>query len=116
MTAILLLGKGATPHHHVLPFLAMHDKQMACRLLNDTIASFRGHGKSRDSCWHNIWVAFFQDCQQSSCGQAHNFVNATTAEIPIHFYIYNDRGGEAAAAQGVWRCVRPEGEGHFLSI
>ena len=44
MTAILLLNKGATPHHHVLPFLAMHDKQMACRLLNDTIASFRGHG------------------------------------------------------------------------
>ena len=64
MTAMLLLNKGATPHHHVLPFLAMHDKQMACRLLNDTIASFRGHGKSRDSCWHNIWVAFFQDCQQ----------------------------------------------------
>ena len=57
-----------------------------------------------------IWVAFFQECQQSSCGQDHNFVNATTAEIPIHFYIYNDRGGEAAAAQGVWRCVRPEGD------
>ena len=44
MTAILLLNKGATPHHHVLPFLAMHDKQMACRLLNGTIASFRSHG------------------------------------------------------------------------
>ena len=44
MTAMLLLNKGATPHHHVLPFLAMHDKQMACRLLNDTIASFRSHG------------------------------------------------------------------------
>ena len=37
-------GYWATPHHHVLPFLAMHDKQMACRLLNDTISSFRGHG------------------------------------------------------------------------
>jgi hypothetical protein len=37
-------GFWATPHHHVLPFLAMHDKQMACRLLNQTVDSFRGHG------------------------------------------------------------------------
>lgn len=37
-------ARRATPHHHVLPFLAMHDKPMACRLLNDTIASFRGRG------------------------------------------------------------------------
>ena len=37
-------GYWATPHHHVLPFLAMHDRAMACRHLNATIASFRGHG------------------------------------------------------------------------
>ena len=37
-------GYWATPHHHVLPFLAMYDRRMACRLLNTTIASFRGHG------------------------------------------------------------------------
>ena len=37
-------GFWATPHHHVLPFLGMHNRRMACRLLNQTIASFRGHG------------------------------------------------------------------------
>ena len=37
-------GYWATPHHHVLPFLAQHDRTMACRLLNATIASFRGRG------------------------------------------------------------------------
>ncbi|XRB21639.1 hypothetical protein RI054_28g114880 [Pseudoscourfieldia marina] len=37
-------GYWATPHHHVLPFLARHDRAMACRLLNATISSFRGHG------------------------------------------------------------------------
>ena len=37
-------GYWATPLHHVLPFLAMYDRAMACRLLNDTIASFRSHG------------------------------------------------------------------------
>jgi len=37
-------GYWATPHHHVLPFLAQRDRAMACRLLNATIASFRGHG------------------------------------------------------------------------
>ena len=40
----LVVEQRGDAHHHVLPFLAMHDKQMACRLLNDTIASFRGHG------------------------------------------------------------------------
>eukprot|EP01050_Picozoa_sp_SAG11_P015585 SAG11_NODE_2037_length_3894_cov_3.210277_1_plen_638_part_10 len=34
----------ATPLHNMLPFLAMYDRGMACRLLNDTIASFRSHG------------------------------------------------------------------------
>jgi hypothetical protein len=37
-------GYWATPHHHVLPFLARYDRGMACRLLNATVASFRGHG------------------------------------------------------------------------
>ena len=37
-------GYWATPHHHVLPFLAEHDRAMACRLLAATVASFRGHG------------------------------------------------------------------------
>eukprot|EP00040_Diaphanoeca_grandis_P043093 m.266966 g.266966 ORF g.266966 m.266966 type:complete len:535 (-) comp70459_c0_seq1:2-1606(-) len=37
-------GYWATPHHHVLPFLAEFDKDMACRLLNDTIASYRSKG------------------------------------------------------------------------
>jgi len=37
-------GYWATPLHHVLPFLAMRDRDMACRLLNQTIDSFRGHG------------------------------------------------------------------------
>ena len=37
-------GYWATPHHHVLPFIGMYDKAMACRLLNATIKSFRGHG------------------------------------------------------------------------
>ena len=37
-------GYWATPHHHVLPFLALYDRPMACRLLAATIASFRGHG------------------------------------------------------------------------
>ena len=37
-------GFWATPHHHVLPFLGQHDRARACRLLNATIASFRGHG------------------------------------------------------------------------
>lgn len=37
-------GYWATPLHHVLPFLAMRDRDMACRLLNQTVASFRGHG------------------------------------------------------------------------
>lgn len=37
-------GYWATPLHHVLPFLAMRDRDMACRLLNQTIHSFRGHG------------------------------------------------------------------------
>ena len=45
-------GFWATPHHHVLPFLAIHDKEMACELLNDTIKSFRGHGI-------NEWVGPF---------------------------------------------------------
>ena len=45
-------GYWATPLHHVLPFLAMHDRAMACRLLNDTIASFRSHGI-------NEWVGSF---------------------------------------------------------
>lgn len=30
-------GYWATPHHHVLPFLARHDRGMACRLLNATM-------------------------------------------------------------------------------
>jgi hypothetical protein len=37
-------GYWATPHHHVLPFLAAHDRGMACELLNATIKSFRGYG------------------------------------------------------------------------
>ena len=37
-------GFWATPNHHVLPFLAQYDIGMACRILNDTIASFRGRG------------------------------------------------------------------------
>ena len=37
-------GYWATPHHHVLPWLGGHDKDMACRLLNETIASYRSHG------------------------------------------------------------------------
>ncbi len=37
-------GYWATPHHHVLPWLGGHDKEMACRLLNATIASYRAHG------------------------------------------------------------------------
>ena len=45
-------GYWATPHHHVLPFLGKYDKEMACRLLNDTIRSFRGHGI-------NEWVGPF---------------------------------------------------------
>ena len=45
-------GYWATPLHHVLPFLAMHDRGMACRLLNETIASFRSHGI-------NEWVGPF---------------------------------------------------------
>ena len=44
MTARLLLNKGATPHHHVLPWLGQHSKPMACRLLNDTAKSYRSHG------------------------------------------------------------------------
>ena len=47
-----LPGFWATPHHHVLPFLADRDRPMACRLLNATIASFRGHGI-------NEWVGPF---------------------------------------------------------
>jgi hypothetical protein len=37
-------GYWATPQHHVLPFIAMYDQSMACRLLNETIASYRMHG------------------------------------------------------------------------
>lgn len=37
-------GYWATPHHHVLPFLARFDRAMGCRLLNATIRSFQGHG------------------------------------------------------------------------
>jgi hypothetical protein len=45
-TAIMYQNGGywATPHHHVLPFLARFNRKMACRLLNQTIASFRSHG------------------------------------------------------------------------
>ena len=50
-------GYWATPHHHVLPFLAQHDRGMACRLLNATIASFRGHG-----IWE--WVGPFWPSKQ----------------------------------------------------
>ena len=45
-------GYWATPLHHMLPFLALHDRGMACRLLNETIASFRSHGI-------NEWVGPF---------------------------------------------------------
>ena len=37
-------GFWATPHHHVLPFIAMYDKEMACRLLNESIMSYRSNG------------------------------------------------------------------------
>eukprot|EP00943_MAST-04B_sp_MAST-4B-sp1_P001236 g1236.t1 len=37
-------GFWATPHHHVLPFIGKYDKEMACKLLNNTIKSFRTHG------------------------------------------------------------------------
>ena len=37
-------GYWGTPLHHVLPFLAMHDREMACGILNDTIRSYRTHG------------------------------------------------------------------------
>ncbi len=37
-------GFWSTPHHHVLPWLGTHDRGMACRLLNDTIRSYRAHG------------------------------------------------------------------------
>lgn len=36
-------GYWATPQHHVLAFIGMHDKGMACRLLNDAIATYRLH-------------------------------------------------------------------------
>ena len=47
----------ATPHHHVLPFIGQYDRAMACRLLNDTVASFRGHG-----IWE--WVGPFYPAAQ----------------------------------------------------
>merc|ERR1712146_241373 len=37
-------GFWATPHHHVLPFIGKYDKEMACKLLNNTIKSFRTYG------------------------------------------------------------------------
>ena len=37
-------GFWATPLHHVLPFLAQHDRAYACRVLGDAVASFRGKG------------------------------------------------------------------------
>jgi hypothetical protein len=37
-------GYWATPLHHALPFIAQQDRDVACRLLNATVASFRGHG------------------------------------------------------------------------
>jgi hypothetical protein len=37
-------GYWATPHHHVLPVIAMHNSTFACAVLADTIASFRSHG------------------------------------------------------------------------
>jgi hypothetical protein len=37
-------GYWATPHNTLLPFLAAHDREMACRLLHATIASFRSKG------------------------------------------------------------------------
>ena len=57
--------------------------------------------------WKNISVHTWMNIDQD-----HNFVNATTFEIRcdgdgIQCEIYNDRGGEAAAAQGSWRCTEP---------
>ena len=45
-------GYWATPLHHMLPFLALYDRSMACRLLNESVASFRSHGI-------NEWVGPF---------------------------------------------------------
>ena len=64
---------------------------------------------SSGAAWKNINVHTWMNIDQDN-----NFVNVTTFEIRcdedgIHCEIYNDRGGEAAAAQGPWRCtVRPE--------
>eukprot|EP01045_Picozoa_sp_COSAG04_P009297 COSAG04_NODE_534_length_12949_cov_5.651673_8_plen_134_part_00 len=64
---------------------------------------------SSGATWKNISVHTWMNIDQ-----AHNFVNATTFEIPsdedgIQCEIYKSRGGEAAAGQGSWRCtVRPE--------
>ena len=37
-------GYWGTPLHHCLSFIGSYDKQMACRLLHDSIASYRSHG------------------------------------------------------------------------
>jgi hypothetical protein len=73
-------GFWATPHHHVLPFLAAYDRGLACELLNATIRSFRGYG-----IWE--WIGpFFPAPSRGAPGYTASAVNTYLASESLRCY------------------------------